>query len=1180
MAPDCSGPAPAGGFLDGGGEMGALMRAHDWTASPLGPPEAWPDALKLSVSICLRSRFPILLWWGADCLMLYNDAYRPILGSTKHPAALGRPGVETFPEIWTIIEPPLRGVLARGEASWAEDQLLELHRSGYAEEAYFTYSYSPIRQLDGSMGGVFTAVTETTERVLGERRLRTLRELAERCAGAKTVEAACAAFAAVLDSGNPDLPFALLYLPAETPGAVRLLAAPGLSAGVGTGEDPWRAAAVLRDGQAALVERAPVAGGHRGDGAGWPADAALALPVAGAGQTSEVAAVLVAGINPRRKLDDAYRGFLELVAGQLATALASARAHEQERQRAEALAEIDRAKTAFFANVSHEFRTPLTLLLGPIEDAMADPALPVRQRERLDMAMRNALRLQRLVNSLLQFSRIEAGRSRVRFEPIDLATTTAELASTFRSAIERGGLTLRVDCPSLGRPVHVDRDMWEQIVLNLLSNAFKFTFSGVIEVALRARGEMAELTVRDTGCGISESELPHLFDRFHRVEGAVGRTHEGSGIGLAVVQELAKLHGGAVRAESSPGRGSAFTVAVPLGVAHIGPDQLRSDRAASSLVGAGAPAGPFVEEALRWLPDEAAGDPAPADRPPGAAERSALILVVDDNSDMRGYLRRLLSPHYRVRVAADGAAAMTAIRAEQPDLVLSDVMMPRLDGFGLLHTLRSDPALQAIPVILLSARAGDEASVEGLQAGADDYLTKPFAARELLARVASNLGLAQARLRAIEQQAEHLTALQRLNETLEARVRGEVAAREAAQAQLAQAQRIEALGQLAGGIAHDFNNVLQAVTGGLSLIGRRADHPDTVRQLAQMATDAAARGSAITGRLLAFARQGELRAQPVDCAALLHGLHEMLAHTLGGSITVRLDLPPAGLETGQAGPCLLADRGQLETVLVNLAINARDAMPDGGTLTFAAHDETVPTAAGHRAGLAAGDYVRVSAADDGTGMDAATLARAAEPFFTTKPIGKGTGLGLAMARGFAQQSGGGFAIDSAPGQGTTVMLWLPRADPASIETGLVEPLTAAPSPPVAAHVLVVDDDRLVRETLAGQLESHGYRVTQASDGLSALSRLDAGDAFDLLVTDYAMPGMNGLTLIREARQRRPALPACLLTGYADSAVGLGAAELAAERTLLLRKPTSGEDLLGRAARLVGGELPVTLLRAS
>jgi PAS domain S-box-containing protein len=434
------------------------------------------------------------------------------------------------------------------------------------------------------------------------------------------------------------------------------------------------------------------------------------------------------------------------------------KAHEREiaRQREE-LAQLDQLKTQFFANISHEFRTPLTLMMGPLEDTLAEPEqLTPANRERLELAHRNSARLLKLVNTLLDFSRIEAGRIQASYEPTDLSLLTAELASVFRSAVERAGLRLIIDCHRLPEMVYVDREMWEKIVLNLLSNAFKFTFEGEIEVSLRQVDAAVELTVRDTGTGVSAEELPRLFERFHRVKGARGRSYEGSGIGLALVQELVRLHGGVVRVESEVDGGTRFTVSLPLGKEHLPAERIRAPRVMTSTA---LVAEAYVDEAERWLPQEpgisanesiSPGLPAVEAKP---ATQKELLVVADDNTDMREYLSQLLQGEFCVHAVCDGLEAIEATRQLRPALVLTDVMMPGLDGFAVLRAIRSDPTLSSTPVILLSARAGEESRVEGLQAGADDYLVKPFTARELMARVATHVKMANLRRESAEREA-------------------------------------------------------------------------------------------------------------------------------------------------------------------------------------------------------------------------------------------------------------------------------------------------------------------------------------------------------------------------------------------------------------------------------------------
>ena len=690
--------------------MGARMRDMDWSRTALGPVEDWPQSLRSTVSMMLPSKAQIILFWGPEFVVLYNDAYRPVFGA-KHPEALGLAGRDAWREIWdSQLHALLAGVVRTGEAFWAKDLLFGLERHGFPEETYFDVSYDPVRVESGDVGGVYCIVTETTERVVGERRMALLKDLAARNAKARTVAEACVFATETLATTPNDLLFALTFLGDElqssTPGAPEQLAR----------------------SKPELVKD---------------------LSIASSSQEAQ-AARLVVGLNPRRPFDDQYRAFVDLVADQFGTALANARAHEQERHRAEALAELDRAKTTFFSNVSHEFRTPLTLLVGPLEDGLADVGtpLPPVHRQRQEVAHRNALRLLRLVNTLLDFSRIEAGRIDASFEPTDLASFTAELASVFRSAIEKAGLELVVDCDPRAELVYVDREMWEKIVLNLLSNAFKFTFEGRITVQLRSLDDHVELRVVDTGVGIPLADLPRMFERFHRVKHSRARTHEGTGIGLALVEELARIHGGSVTVASEEGRGTTFLVTVQTGTAHLPSDRITASR---QLPSTSMGAIPYVEEALRWLPTTDASGQGPssaADTLAGVVHPSktaARILIADDNADMRDYLRRMLGQHYRVDVAGDGRTALDRIRQDAPDLVLADVMMPTLDGFGLVAAIRADEHRRSLPVILLSARAGEEARIEGLNAGADEYLVKPFSARELLACVASQLSLARVR---------------------------------------------------------------------------------------------------------------------------------------------------------------------------------------------------------------------------------------------------------------------------------------------------------------------------------------------------------------------------------------------------------------------------------------------------
>ena len=746
------------------GEMAALMRAADWSSTPLGPAESWPQSLRTVVRVLLTSRFAMWMGWGPDLTFFYNDAYGAMSLGAKHPWALGRPSREVWAEIWPDIGPRIDGVLRTGRATWDDKLQLFLERSGYPEETYHTFSYSPVTDDSGVVTGNLCVVTEETERVLSERRMSLLRDIAVAIAPAITETELYAAIENSL-AGSKDLPFTLTYVFDDDGVRGRLASRTGIAADHPAAADTlelsgdpatWQ---LPRGNEPKIVE---LTGRFRDLPMGpWqrPPTQALVLPIAQHGQ-KHPAGMFVAGLNPFRPLDEGARSFVELLVGQIAAGLANVHAYEEERRRAEALAEIDRAKTTFFSNVSHEFRTPLTLLLGPLDEARrAGDAVPRAIRDQLDVAHRNSQRLLKLVNTLLDFSRIEAGRVRARFEPVDLAALTADLASTFRSAMEKAGLEFVVDCPPLPIPVYVDREMWEKVILNLISNAFKFTLAGRVGVTVREADGRVLVSIADTGSGISEEELPRVFDRFHRVEGAQGRSHEGSGIGLALVQELVKLHGGELAATSVLGQGSVFTVSMPIGAAHLPEDQVVE----SATAAATADASSYVQEALRWLPEQSAaatGNPAAggSEGTTGTGVHVGRVLLADDNADMRDYAERLLAERWHVDTASNGRVALEVARACRPDVIVTDVMMPELDGFGLLRELRADPDLQAVPVIMLSARAGEEARLEGLTASADDYLVKPFSARDLLARVEAQI--VKGRVRAIEQQhAQRLTRL-------------------------------------------------------------------------------------------------------------------------------------------------------------------------------------------------------------------------------------------------------------------------------------------------------------------------------------------------------------------------------------------------------------------------------------
>jgi PAS domain S-box-containing protein len=1257
--------ASSAAFLAGGGAVGNLMRAKNWQGTPLGPPDFWPQSLKTVVRILLTSRYQMWMCWGPELTMFYNDAYGPTLG-VKQQWALGASAREVWKEIWPDIGPRIERVLQSGEATWDEALLLFLERSGYPEETYHTFSYSPLADDDGRIVGMLCVVTEETERVIGERRLFALQELAAGMAGNSTLAMVFEAVSRQLNGNRKDLPFTLTYL-FDQHGAACLACSSGVDPNHPIAparidpHDPnaeWPAEEILARRTALNLSdlKDRFAGLPMG---AWdkPPREAIIVPIAQQGRESP-AGFLVTGINPYRRMDDAYLGFINLVAGQISSGLANAQAYEEAQRRAEALAELDRAKTAFFSNVSHEFRTPLTLMLGPLEDVLNRPdGNPLGEhRELVQVAHRNGVRLLKLVNTLLDFSRIEAGRAQSYFEPVDLAAVTAELTSNFRSATERAGLQLSVTCEPLPEPVWLDRDMWEKVILNLLSNAFKFTFDGAItvETSRSEDGEWAQVTVRDTGTGIPATELPHLFDRFRRVAGARGRSIEGSGIGLALVRELVNAHGGTISVASEMGRGSAFTVALRFGCEHLPAERVGKARAQNS---GETRTQAYIDEALSWLGDASQATPASAadavevgtiSRIAGAA--SQRVLIADDNIDMRTYLQKLLqTAGFQVEAVGDGEQALAAARQRKPDLVLSDVMMPKIDGFGLLAALRKNSELRDVPVLLLSARAGDEAKVEGFAAGANDYLVKPFSARELVARVRANLDLATVRRESEE-------ALRRLNESLEqqvaertadlrakeARLRaifgtsytyqgylstdgtlldanatslagiksklhdvvgkpfwqtpwftstpgmsesvrgaiplvaaGEVVHREIhvnlpqggwrwfdfqlrpvrdshnnvvaivpeavdvserrmAEEALRQAQKMEGIGQLTGGVAHDFNNLLTIIVGSLETVRRQIKQSGfdaaNIERLVDSAMRGAQRAASLTQRLLAFSRQQPLDPKPIDLSRLVTGMSDLLHRTIGEQISIETVMSAGLWRTN-------IDANQLEMAIINLAVNARDAMPNGGTLTIETSNVSLDESyAVSQAEVIPGQYVMLAVTDNGSGMTRETVAKAFEPFFTTKDIGHGTGLGLSQVYGFVKQSGGHVKIDSEAGQGTSVKIYLPRlysneAAPAA------EPVSKIAQGREDETILAVEDDIDVRAHTSGVLRELGYRVLEAANGIAALEIVQTHPEIDLLFTDVGLPGgMNGRQLAGAARNLNPKLKVLFTTGYARDAI--------------------------------------------
>jgi signal transduction histidine kinase len=708
------------------------------------------------------------------------------------------------------------------------------------------------------------------------------------------------------------------------------------------------------------------------------------------GQHPKHAFVLLAGISPHLPLDMNYQAFFNNVARELSAAIRETRALEEERQRAQALLELDRAKTVFFNNISHEFRTPLTLMLGPLESMLSSPDGSASEEERqknieLQTMHRSVLRLLKLVNTLLDFSRIEAGRYDADFVATNVSEFTNDLASLFRSAIEKAGLKYQVDCEPCLTPAYIDRDMWEKIVLNLVSNAFKFTTQGSIKVAMRETKDNFQLSVTDTGIGIDKSELDKIFLRFHRSKAEGARTHEGSGIGLSMVHELVRLHGGTVEVKSQFGQGSQFVVAVPKGHRHLPNEHVTHAAPTPEIKHAQA----FVQEASDWL--RGVSD---LQQEPGLVQHQTdqWILVVDDNADMREYLLRLLNPMWTVKLAADGLEALGIIEETPPDLLIADIMMPRLDGLGLVQRLREREDTRNLPVLLLSAKAGEEARAEGIESGASDYLVKPFSARELYARAA----------RLLEQRS--------IEQTLEKAVRNRTEQLEAA---------LEVKSRFLSTVSHEVRTPMAGVIGLVELLHLSAE--GEFKTIASTALDACKRLLQILNDLLDASRlqAGAMKIErrlfairPVvgDVIQLIapEALHKMVEV----SSTVEADVPDF----------VCGDELRVRQILQNLAFNAIKFTSKGSVclhVEFVEHDSL-------------GASLKFTVQDTGIGIAPAQQEKIFEAFAqaedsTTRVFG-GTGLGLNICRTLTDLMGGKIGVDSEAGQGSTFWVIIPVRD--------------------------------------------------------------------------------------------------------------------------------------------------------
>jgi PAS domain S-box-containing protein len=991
---DTSRPGGAIRFLDGGGEMGALMRAHDWSNSPLGPPDAWPQSLRSVVGLLLNSRFPMFVAWGEELGFLYNDAYSEILGA-KHPGALGARFQHIWAEIWPDISPLIDAALA-GQATYRENLPLLMNRKGFDEQTWFTFSYSPVHDEQGKVAGMFCACHETTDAVLAERQLsETSRRLD-----------------AILNNTRE-----AVFLMDHRQYCVYANAAAEKLTGYRFEEMQGRP---LHD----------VVHHKKPDGSPYPLEEC--------------------------PIDRAFPERAQMSGEEL------------------------------FVHKNGHFY-PVAFTASPVLDDDGEPvgtvieARDISTEKAQGEALREGAQTLETLNRTGAALAAELDLDRVVQMVTDAGVelTGAQFGAFFYNVLNEAGEAYMLYTLS-----GAERSDFESFGMPRATAVFKPTFDG--EGVVRSDDIMA-----DPRYGRS---APH-----HGMP--KGHLPVRSYLAVPVTSRTGEVLGGLFFGHSTPGR---FT-----------------ERHEQLMAGVAAQAAIAIDNARLYQAAQRARETLERRVVEAIAERKLLADIVE-TTDAFVQIADLDFNWLGInRAAADEFERIYGVR-------------PKV-GDNMLDLLAHMPEHQAaVRQVWGRALAGEEFT-EIAEFGDPGRTRRFYEMKYNTLRDAEGRRIGAYQF--VYDVTERLRDQRRLSEAEDA---------------LRQSQKMEAVGQLVSGLAHDFNNLLGAVVGSLDIIRRRADDPDRVRRFAEAGLQAAERGSKLTGQLLAFSRSQRIELKPLVVCDVINGLRDMLARTLGPMIELEFDLNPCPVP-------VLADATQVEMTILNLAINARDAMPDGGRLRIATalrQIESDPE-------LKPGEYVELIVADTGFGMDANTLQRAMDPFFTTKPIGKGTGLGLAQVYGSARQSGGTVRIESRLGAGTTVRVLLPRTDSMGDDV-LVSGQDTISGEVARATVLIIDDDSDLRGVLVNSLEALGYGVMEAADGATGLTMLDQ-ERPDVLVVDFAMPGMNGAEVAKAARERCPGLPVVLTSGYADSeaidrAVGQGAK--------VLRKPFRIDELLSAVSKAI------------
>ena len=1031
-------------IFPGDSVMALEMRRRDWNATPLGPPESWAAPLRLAVSILLTSRFEMWLGWGRDMLFFYNDAYIPTLG-VKHPAALAQPARDVWREVYADVKDRWDAVLSDGVSTWDEGLLLLLERNGYPEETYHTFSYSALPGEAGAVGGLICIVTEVTEKMIGERRLESLRTLATALLEVRSRTDLVGAVRAALRANERDFPFGFLHLfddsprdPAEDSTEHRLR------------EAVWPFDAIKAGGS---VQRVPLSGRLSDAPTGsWatPPQEAVIGPLAKGDGDGGGGGCLVLGLNPLRPSDPEIETFAGLFAGQIAGVLATLDAQAREATETRRLQELFSQSPSFMA-----------ILRGPEHRfELVNPAYSklIGHRSVAGLTVREAL---------------PEFETSGLFEVLDRVYATGE---PFLANALPVNLQTAPDGPQQMRVL----DFVYQPIRE--ADRVAGVFVEGIDVT-EAHDSAAALRQSETQFKTFAQTIPNQLwtaTPQGELDWVNSRTIEFSG--RSVDDHLGAHWTDIVHRDDLPAAASAWERSLASGEPYAAEFRIRRE-----------------DGAYRWHLVRAL---------PVRADTGAIIRWVGANTDI----------HERKLAEAHSARDLERVWTISPIIKL----VASMESGALIA---ANPSWTTIlgwsPEETLGHGFGDFVAPECTETGAS-----------LLAMMANRAAVTDREVTLVTRDGgrRQIAWTTVPEQHLLYAFGRDVTELRAAEDALRQSQKMEAVGQLTGGIAHDFNNLLQGITGSLDLVQKRLSQGRTgeLDRFITGAMTSANRASALTHRLLAFSRRQPLDPRPVGANTLVASMEDLLRRTLGEKVDLELVL------SGGLWPTL-CDPNQLENAVLNLAINARDAMPDGGKLTIETCNAHLDSAyAAQSREVRPGQYVCICVTDTGGGMSQEVIQRAFEPFFTTKPIGQGTGLGLSMIYGFARQSEGYAKIYSEVGKGTTVKLYLPRHHGEQEEEAAAT-FKAAEQPKTGETVLVVEDEAVVRGLIVEVLTELGYQTLEAADGNAGLVILQSKRPIDLLVTDMGLPGLNGRQIADAGRALRPKLKVLFMTGYAENA---------------------------------------------